>query len=247
MKRWIHAAMSIKATQVNPGSLYPGQKVKEVGTGEEHVVKEVINNRRGTYTVKFTDGDEGNYDSSDKFEIDYDESIDSASRDIEYKIKDYIAAWAKDDVKEGKPMANFKEYKEEMKSEGLKADEDGYDYYVACYNNACKGSNKKVSAASKADATNELSAELLSVFDYVVGPIWRILESDHGGLIVVSEDTFTKSEAERVEIKLNNELKRLGLSKHVSRVAYYFAGTSSDDDSVHVLRIAMYLKRYVEL
>jgi hypothetical protein len=72
-----------------------------------------------------------------------------ASRDIEYKIKDYIAAWAKDDVKEGKPMADFREFKEEMKSEGLKADEDGYDYYVACYNNASKKSSKKVKASEE--------------------------------------------------------------------------------------------------
>lgn len=74
-----------------------------------------------------------------------------ASRDIEYKIKDYIAAWAKDDVKEGKPMADFRQFKEEMKAEGLKADEDGYDYYVACYNNACSSSNKKVKASSDLD------------------------------------------------------------------------------------------------
>lgn len=71
-----------------------------------------------------------------------------ASRNIEYKIKDYIAAWAKDDAKEGKPMANFRQFKEEMKAEGLKADEDGYDYYVACYNNACKGSTKKSTQAT---------------------------------------------------------------------------------------------------
>ena len=70
-----------------------------------------------------------------------------ASRDIEYKIKDYIAAWAKDDVKAGEPMADFRQFKEEMKSKGLKADEDGYDYYVACYNNACKGSPKKVNSS----------------------------------------------------------------------------------------------------
>ena len=104
-----------------------------------------------------------------------------------------------------------------------------------------------VGAASKADATNELSADILDVFERIVGPIWRILESNYGGLIVVSEDRFKKSEAERVEIKLNNELKRLGLSKHITRVAYYFAGASSEDDSIDVLRIAMYLKRYVEL
>lgn len=71
-----------------------------------------------------------------------------ASRDIEYKTKDYIAAWAKDDAKEGKPMANFRQFKEEMKSEGLKADEDAYDYYVSCYNNACSSSTKKIKASS---------------------------------------------------------------------------------------------------
>ena len=59
-------------------------------------------------------------------------------RDIEYKIKDYIAAWAKDDVKNGNPVATYDEFEDELKSEGMKSDRDKYDYYISCYNNASK-------------------------------------------------------------------------------------------------------------
>lgn len=59
-------------------------------------------------------------------------------RDIEYKIRDYIAAWAKDDAKNNQPVASYDEFEDEMKSKGWKADRDGYDYYIACYNEACK-------------------------------------------------------------------------------------------------------------
>lgn len=68
--------------------------------------------------------------------------IHASTRDTEYKIRDYIAAWAKDDAKQGDEMSTFRQFKEEMKSKGLKADEDDYDYYVTCYNNACSKINK---------------------------------------------------------------------------------------------------------
>ena len=57
-------------------------------------------------------------------------------RDIEQKIRDYIAAWAKDDVKNKQPIASYDEFEDELKAEGMKADRDKYDYYIACYNNA---------------------------------------------------------------------------------------------------------------
>ena len=60
-----------------------------------------------------------------------------ASRDIEKKIRDYIAAWADDDVKNNQPVASYGEFQTEMKQKGLKADRDGYDYYISCYNQAC--------------------------------------------------------------------------------------------------------------
>lgn len=170
-----------------------------------------------------------------------------ASRDIEYKIKDYIAAWAKDDVKEGKPMANFRQFKEEMKAEGLKADEDGYDYYVACYNNACSNSNKTVKCSNDAtaqDSTSEIKDELIEVFNNVVGDTWPIAESYQGNLIVTSKDAFNETEASRMVIKLNNELKRLGLSKHVVKVKYYYSG--GKDDS-RPLRVYMTLKKYLTI
>lgn len=59
-----------------------------------------------------------------------------ASKDIEYKTRDYIAAWAKDNVKNNEPVASFNEFKDEMKSKELKVDRDDYDYYIACYNQA---------------------------------------------------------------------------------------------------------------
>lgn len=61
-----------------------------------------------------------------------------ASRDIEKKIRDYIAGWAQDDVKNGQPVASYGDFQTEMKEEGLKADRDKYDYYIACYNSANK-------------------------------------------------------------------------------------------------------------
>lgn len=57
-------------------------------------------------------------------------------RDIEYKIRRYIAAWAKDDVKNSEPVATYDEFEDEMKDLGFKVDRDKYDYYVSCYNNA---------------------------------------------------------------------------------------------------------------
>lgn len=54
--------------------------------------------------------------------------------EIDQKIKDYIAAWAKDDVNNNQPVATYREFADEMKSEGLKVDRDRYDYYIACYN-----------------------------------------------------------------------------------------------------------------
>ena len=71
-----------------------------------------------------------------------------ASRDTEYKTRDYLAAWAKDDVKNGEPVASFRDFKEEMKAKQLKADEDDYDYYVECYNNA----KNNVAASTKIEA-----------------------------------------------------------------------------------------------
>ena len=37
-----------------------------------------------------------------------------AKKDIEYKTRDYIAAWAKDNVKNDEPVASFNEFKDEM-------------------------------------------------------------------------------------------------------------------------------------
>lgn len=59
-----------------------------------------------------------------------------AAKDIEYKTRDYIAAWANDNVKNNEPVASFNEFKDEMKSKELKVDRDDYDYYIACYNQA---------------------------------------------------------------------------------------------------------------
>lgn len=61
-----------------------------------------------------------------------------ASEDIEYKTRDYIAAWAKDDAKNKQPVATYREFCEEMKDKELKCDRDDYDYYITCYNSASK-------------------------------------------------------------------------------------------------------------
>lgn len=58
-------------------------------------------------------------------------------KDIEQKIKDYIAAWAEDDCKDGNPVATYDEFEDEFEAKGWKADRDKYDYYIACYNSAC--------------------------------------------------------------------------------------------------------------
>ncbi len=59
-------------------------------------------------------------------------------RDIEYKIKHYLAAWAKKDASEGNPIATYDEFEGELEAEGMKPDRDKYDYYIASYNNARK-------------------------------------------------------------------------------------------------------------
>ena len=59
-----------------------------------------------------------------------------ATKDIEYKTRDYIAAWAQDDAKNNEPVASFNEFKDEMDRKQLKVDRDDYDYYIACYNAA---------------------------------------------------------------------------------------------------------------
>lgn len=64
-------------------------------------------------------------------------SKDTKASNIDYKIKDYIAAWAEDDANDNQPVASYSEFEDEMKEKGLKANEDRYDYYVACYNSAC--------------------------------------------------------------------------------------------------------------
>ena len=63
----------------------------------------------------------------------------ATQEDIEYKTRDYIAAWAKDDVKEGNKAASYEDFKAELEKEGLKANRDRYDYYVACYSEAALG------------------------------------------------------------------------------------------------------------
>lgn len=68
--------------------------------------------------------------------------IHASEDQIDYKIKDYLADWAKDDVKNGNDLASFGEFKEEMEKEGLKVTHKRYDYYTKCYENAAKG--KKV-------------------------------------------------------------------------------------------------------
>ena len=124
----------------------------------------------------------------------------SDATNIDYKMKDYIAAWAKDDAKNGQPVATYTEFEDEMKSKGFKVDKDRYDYYIACYNNACK---KPVKAAYDYDSDeeyisyeeaeydmgfmdieNEVIDELGLYIDfssvrYNDGPIWIFSDPDH--------------------------------------------------------------------
>jgi len=69
MKIYIRAASG--SGQISPGSLSPGQLVKDMS--ELHpqvvVVKSVEDLGRGLYSVKFEDGSEGTYDANDKFEL----------------------------------------------------------------------------------------------------------------------------------------------------------------------------------
>lgn len=62
--------------------------------------------------------------------------IHASEDQIDYKIRDYLAAWAKDDVKKGNDIASFEEFKHEMEQEGLKVTHKRYDYYTECYKNA---------------------------------------------------------------------------------------------------------------
>lgn len=61
----------VRATQVSTGGLYPGMIVRDMSDidGIERTVESVDKQSHGVYTVMFEDGDEGNYDSNDKFEI----------------------------------------------------------------------------------------------------------------------------------------------------------------------------------
>lgn len=166
MKRWIHASgvsdeiskETVEAASREIAKSYKDFKCTVAESSEDAAVVKVMNKKSDNETKITLPYAENSYHSvKDAIlkaylkladDANANQSTYASSRDIEYKIKDYIAAWAKDDVKEGKPMADFRQFKEEMKSEGLKADEDGYDYYVACYNNACSNSNKKVKASS---------------------------------------------------------------------------------------------------
>lgn len=72
----------------------------------------------------------------------------SDASSIDYKIKDFLADWAKKDAAKGRPALSMKDFKEAMKGKELKADQDRYDYYLECYNNAC-GKQKKSIKSSK--------------------------------------------------------------------------------------------------
>lgn len=80
--------------------------------------------------------------------------IHASEDQIDYKIKDYLADWAKDDVKNGNDLASFGEFKEEMKKEGLKVTHKRYDYYTKCYENAAKG-EKSVNSSKKIFASKD--------------------------------------------------------------------------------------------
>jgi len=66
----------------------------------------------------------------------------SNASSIDYKIKDFLSDWAKKDAQKGRPALSMKDFKEAMKDEELKADQDRYDYYLECYNNACAAQKK---------------------------------------------------------------------------------------------------------
>lgn len=106
--------------------------------------------------------------------------IHASTRDIEYKTRDYLAAWAKDSCKSGKPIASMREFKEEMKAEGLKADETDYDYYVACYNNACELCRKKKVKASKDLVAPWNNPDLKFICNTDGYLVYRIIEDGRG-------------------------------------------------------------------
>ena len=105
--------------------------------------------------------------------------------------------------------------------------------------------SKAVSAAIYAgyEVTNDIAKDVLDEFEFVVGEIWNIVESSRGNLMVLSADNFDEQEASRLVIKLNIELKRLGLSKYVTKVDYYHA--SFNDDTP--MKVTMTLKSYITL
>ena len=72
-----------------------------------------------------------------------------SAENIDKKIKDYLAAWAQDNVKAGEPVASYRDFKEQMKAEGLKESQSRYDYYVECYNSANEKKSSKVKASTQ--------------------------------------------------------------------------------------------------
>lgn len=85
----------------------------------------------------------------------------SNASNIDYKIKDFLADWAKKDAKKGKPALSMKDFKEAMKDEELKADQDRYDYYLECYNNACGKQKKTVKSSTQPSLLNRTEADIL--------------------------------------------------------------------------------------
>ena len=103
--------------------------------------------------------------------------------EIDYKIKDYLADWAKDQVKSSEPVTSFRDFKEQLKNDGIEANQNRYDYYLECYNNAKQGNikgcndSKYVKAATSDIDVEAMKEELIAAFEEMdaddVADLWN--------------------------------------------------------------------------
>jgi len=94
----------------------------------------------------------------------------SNASSIDYKIKDFLSDWAKKDAKKGKLALSMKDFKEAMKDEELKADQDRYDYYLECYNNACGKQKKSIKSSRVLGPKGKAESDILqNIYDRMNG------------------------------------------------------------------------------
>ena len=92
--------------------------------------------------------------------------IHASTENIDQKIKDYLAAWAHDNVKAGEEACSLKEFREQLKSDGLKYTDTRYDYYLACYNHMSSQTDNK-SKSKKVNSSTSTRSKIARIQDRI--------------------------------------------------------------------------------